>query len=86
VFLNGEGIREPDTRGERVTDDSFFLLFNGHYEAMPFTLPDIGAGERWDVAIDTAAPMRDQAEGRAFKTGEPIEVDARSILVLRRVF
>jgi hypothetical protein len=30
--------------------------------------------------------MRDQAENRAFKTGEPIEVDARSILVLRRVF
>jgi glycogen operon protein len=86
VFLNGEGIREPDTRGERVTDDSFFLLFNGHYEPMSFTLPDIGAGERWDVAIDTAAPMRDQAEGRAFKTGEPIEVDERSILVLRRVF
>jgi glycogen operon protein len=86
VFLNGQGIREPDTRGERVTDDSFFLLFNGHYEPMPFTLPDIGAGERWDVAIDTASPLREQAESRAFKTGEPIEVDARSILVLRRVF
>jgi glycogen operon protein len=86
VFLNGEGIREPDVRGERVTDDSFFLLFNGHYEPMDFALPDIGAGERWDVAIDTASPLREQAEGRAFKTGEPIEVDARSILVLRRVF
>jgi hypothetical protein len=53
---------------------------------MDFALPDIGAGERWDVAIDTASPLREQAEGRAFKTGEPIEVDARSILVLRRVF
>jgi isoamylase len=86
VFLNGEGIREPDVRGERVIDDSFFLLFNGHHEPIPFTLPDIGAGERWDVAIDTAAPMLDQAEARAVKTGEPIEVDARSILVLQRVF
>jgi glycogen operon protein len=86
VFLNGEAIREPDARGEPVKDDSFFLLFNGHYEAMDFTLPDIGAGERWDVVIDTAAPMLGDAEPQAAKTGESIEVDARSVLVLRRVF
>jgi glycogen operon protein len=86
VFLNGDGIREPDLRGERITDDCFFLLFNGHSEPMEFTLPDLGAGERWDVAVDTAAPMLDDAESRTMKTGEPIEVDARSMLVLQRVF
>jgi glycogen operon protein len=86
VFLNGEGIREPDARGERILDDSFFLLFNGHHEPMEFTLPDLGAGDRWEIAIDTAAPMLDEAESRAAKTGEPIEVDARSVLVLQRVF
>ena len=32
AFLNGEGISEADTRGERVTDDSFLLCFNAHYE------------------------------------------------------
>jgi isoamylase len=86
VFLNGEGIREPDLRGERITDTSFFLLFNGHFEPIEFTLPDIGAGERWEVAIDTAAPMLGDAENRSVKTGEPVEVDARSVLVLQRVF
>jgi len=86
VFLNGDGIREPDLRGERIVDDSFFLLFNGHFEPIEFTLPDLGAGERWEVAIDTAAPMLDDAESRSVKTGEPIEVDARSVLVLQRVF
>ncbi|MBK5306234.1 MAG: glycogen debranching protein GlgX [Frankiaceae bacterium] len=86
VFLNGEGIREPDLRGERIVDDSFFLLFNGHHEPIEFTLPDLGAGERWEVAIDTAAPMLADAESRAVKTGEPVEVDARAILVLQRVF
>jgi glycogen operon protein len=86
VFLNGEGIREPDLRGERIVDDSFFLLFNGHHEPIDFTLPDLGAGARWDVVIDTAAPLLPEAESRAVKTGEPIEVDARSVLVLQRVF
>ncbi len=86
VFLNGEGIREPDTRGERVTDDSFFLVFNGHHEAIEVTLPDLGAGERWQVEIDTAAPMLGDVEERTVKTGEPVEIEARSVQVLRKVF
>ena len=86
VFLNGEAIREPDVRGEPVSDDSFFLLFNGHYEHIDFTLPDIGAGDRWEVAVDTAAPMLDDAESRSVKTGEAVTVEARSVLVLRKVF
>jgi pullulanase/glycogen debranching enzyme len=28
VFLNGEGIDSPDARGERVVDQSFYVLFN----------------------------------------------------------
>src|SRR4051812_6829227 len=86
VFLNGDGIREPDLRGEPIVDDSFFLLFNAHSEPLEFTLPDLGAGERWEVAVDTAAPMLGDAEVRTVKTGEPVEVDARSILVVRGVF
>jgi glycogen operon protein len=86
VFLNGDGIREPGPRGEKVTDDSFFLIFNGHYEPMEFVLPDLGAGERWQVEIDTAAPMLGDVEAQTAKTGEPVQVDARSVQVLRKVF
>jgi len=86
VFLNGEAIREPDSRGEPVTDDSFFLLFNGHYESISFCLPDLGAGERWAVEIDTHAPLLDTADLRSVKTGEAIDVEARSVLVLKKVF
>ena len=86
VFLNGEGIREPDARGERITDDSFFLLFNGHHEPIAFVLPDLGAGERWQVEIDTAAPLHDEVDPRTARTGEPVEVDARSVQVLRKLF
>jgi glycogen operon protein len=86
VFLNGEGIREPDTRGERVVDDSFFLLFNGHHEPMEFTLPDLGAGERWQVEIDTAAPLLGDVEDRSVKPGAPFPLEGRSVQVLRKVF
>jgi glycogen operon protein len=86
VFLNGDGIREPDARGEPVSDDSFFLLFNGFYEPMDFTLPDLDAAERWKVVIDTNAPLLDQAEERAMKSGETFPVESRSILVLQKLY
>jgi glycogen operon protein len=86
VFLNGDGIREPDARGEPVRDDSFFLLFNGFYEPLEFTLPVLDAAERWKVVIDTHAPMVDQAEERAMKSGESLAVEPKSILVLQKLY
>ncbi|MCW2598479.1 MAG: glycogen debranching enzyme GlgX [Frankiales bacterium] len=86
VFLNGEAIREPDSRGEPVTDDQFWLLLNGHHEAMDFLLPNVGAGERWEVEIDTYAPLLDNAEQRSVKTAEAFSVEARSVMLLRKVF
>jgi isoamylase len=86
VFLNGDGIHEPDARGEPVSDDSFFLLFNGFYEPMDFTLPSFDAAERWKVVIDTSAPLVDQAEERAMKSGETFEVEPRTILVLQKLY
>ncbi len=53
VFLNGEEIPSPGPRGERITDDSFLLLFNAHSEAMDFTIPTGDWGEAWEVVIDT---------------------------------
>ncbi|MEO5831787.1 MAG: glycogen debranching protein GlgX [Nakamurella sp.] len=96
VFLNGDAIPEPDDRGEHVVDDSFFVLFNGHYEAIDFTLPDLFAGEYWTVEIDTAvgapklvgvalgASTPVVVEPIVTKTGETIPVEARSIRLLKR--
>jgi isoamylase len=86
VFLNGQGIREPGLRGERVSDDSFFLLLNAHHEPLDFCVPDLGVAERWHVVVDTHAPMLDDADPRTVKTGQTISVEARSILLLQQVF
>ncbi len=39
VFLNGDAISEPDPRGERITDDSFLLMFNAAEHDVEFTIP-----------------------------------------------
>jgi len=83
VFLNGEAIIEPDHRGQKVRDASFLLLFNAHHEDMDFVLPPQNYGERWEVVLDTAAPMvEDRPTSKATET---VTLEARSILVLRRV-
>jgi len=56
IFLNGEEIATPGPRGERIIDDSFILLFNGHDEAMEFTLPEPVREGAWRLVIDTAQP------------------------------
>ncbi len=53
VFLNGNGITEPDERGEPVTDESFLVLLNPSHEDVEITLPDSEFGETWQVLFDT---------------------------------
>ncbi|HVF05770.1 MAG TPA: glycogen debranching protein GlgX [Frankiaceae bacterium] len=84
VFLNGDAIREPDARGERITDDSFFLLFNAHHEDIEFTLPTGEYGESFIVEVDTAHPVH--VEDVYLKPGGSFTVESRSVVVLRRVW
>src|SRR5206468_1317631 len=83
VFLNGEGLREVDARGQRVTDDSFFLAFNADADAIEFTLPDAAFGEQWEIVIDTENPTPVEAD--FVPAGGVIKVGGRSVVVLRRV-
>jgi glycogen operon protein len=83
VYLNGDAITEPDTRGQRVRDDSFLLLFNAHSESIVFRLPEEGFGERWEIALDTAT---DLVSGREpLKARDEVEVIDRGLLLLRRL-
>jgi glycogen operon protein len=64
VFLNGEAIPDPDPRGEKITDDSFLVLFNAHYEKLPFTIPARDWGDHWVVVLDTDdVPVRPEVTG-----------------------
>jgi isoamylase len=84
IFLNGEGIQSPDSRGERVVDESFYVLFNAHHEPLQFTLPKRDWGEEWVVALDTTRSTP-EAEKQPQKAGQEVSVESRSLKVLRRV-
>jgi glycogen operon protein len=82
VFLNGEAIPEPNSRGERVIDDSFLLCFNAYAKPMDFVTPDGDYAEQWTAVLDTSAARG--ATEVVVKAGETISVPARSVLVLQK--
>jgi glycogen operon protein len=84
VFLNGKAIPTPDHRGEPILDDSFYLLFSAHHDAMTFKLPTCPWGDRWEKVLDTNVPVPDLREPKEYKAGEDVWVQAHSVMVLRR--
>ncbi|AQW54080.1 glycogen debranching protein GlgX [Streptomyces violaceusniger] len=84
VFLNGSAISEPGVRGERITDDSFLLLFNAHHEPLDFVVP-IDHGKQWQVIVDTAVPEGvEPGSGAKVAAGDVLTLVDRSLMVLQR--
>jgi isoamylase len=84
VFVNGQGITAPGPRGERIVDDSFLVLFNAHWEPLPFRLPAEAWGKIWQKVLDTRAGFQPEGE-ETLPAGGEVVVEGRSLVLLRRV-
>jgi glycogen operon protein len=82
VYLNGQAIPDPDSSGERVVDDSFYVLLNAHHEPLTFTLPARDWGRRWIAVLTTSEPLP-RENGYVHEAEQVIEVAGRSLTVLR---
>jgi glycogen operon protein len=82
LFLNGEEIGSRTPGGDPVVGDSFLLLLDAGPEPVTFVLPPRRFGLRWEVVLRTADPdaATDSHAARA-----QIDVDARSLVLLRRI-
>jgi glycogen operon protein len=80
VYLNGEGLRDRDARGERVVDVDFLLYFNAGHAAVRCRMPAKTYGSGWDVVVDTSARNTDRGPLRA---GNLLTLDPRSLVVLQ---
>jgi len=81
VFLNGDGIRGKDMRGEPITDVHFLILLNAHTEAVEFTLPEDEYASAWEIVVDTAGAGVSTEPRRA---GDTVTAQAVSALILRQ--
>jgi isoamylase len=88
VFLNGNAIPTPNERGDRVVDDSFYIMLNAHHEGLDFRLPPKAWGERWTKVLDTFESIDEMSEerlGRRMRAGGLVRVHAWSFVLLRRL-
>jgi len=81
AFLNGQGIRGRDARGQRVTDANVLLLFNASEVDVNFTLPPAEYGASWSVAIDTA-DLAGSNSGSTLEAEAGLTLTSRSMMVL----
>ena len=96
VFVNGNALPDPGSRGERLVDDTFFLVFSAAEEDLPFVLPPEGWGRRWRPILDTTHPRGRPAHedptheagvrgpAGVLAAGARFHGPERSVLVLRR--
>ncbi len=81
MYLNGQGIRGRDERGERIEDKDFLLYFNASEETVPVTLPSSNLhNRRWKVVIDTAGEL---TESEPFHAEGQFTMEPRSLIVMR---
>jgi glycogen operon protein len=82
MFLNGMGIPSRDSRGQRITGNSFLVCFNAHDAGIEFTLPARDYGVAWQIVLDTHETADDRTQ---LEADSVLPVKARQILVLRCV-
>jgi glycogen operon protein len=85
IFLNGEEIATPNTRGERIIDDNFLLFFNAYWEAIEFVLPDKFQKQHWITVIDTTEAIFLEDKNITYTADQLVPVEGRSVVVLKRL-
>jgi len=83
VYLNGKGLRTVDEDGHPIHDDTFYLIFNAHYEPLDFNLPIDRYGGGWSRVIDTSGNEVSD-EGLPLEDANSLRAEGRSLIVLRQ--
>jgi isoamylase len=84
IFLNGEEIPTPGSKGERIVDDDFLILFNADHRALEFKLPKTLQQWEWMTLVDTTKPQFVE-QGFRYKGNQPLLIERRASLVLKKV-
>ena len=82
MLLNGDEIPDLTADGRQIRGDTLLVILHSHHDDVEWRLPK-GWGERWEVAVDTAALGRSEPP-RTITASEALPVTARSLVVLRR--
>ncbi|HXB95590.1 MAG TPA: glycogen debranching protein GlgX [Puia sp.] len=81
VFLYGDGLHTMDEKGQPIVDDSFYMIFNAHFEPIDFRLPPETHGPSWKKLWDTSVPSAERKVN--YRPGETVKAGDRSVILLQ---
>ncbi len=83
IRLAGDEIGDLNDRGEPIRGDTLLILFNSHWEELPFKLPAAREEHVWESILDTARPEEPSHEYQPGQASFPLF--GRSVVVLHTV-
>jgi glycogen operon protein len=81
--LCGTTLDHVDALGQPLTDDTFLILFNPHWEPIEFYMPKEHGARQWRVVLDTRT--HEKIEETVVAAGEFYSVIPRSLVLLCEV-
>jgi glycogen operon protein len=83
LFIDGLRVSEQTEDGQDIGDEQLIWILNSYWEDISFMLPKIGRkSSSWEVIVDTATGLVNP-DVPSTKGGRPINVQARSAMLLR---
>jgi glycogen operon protein len=82
IYLNGLDLGITGPKGEAVTDDNFYIIFNANEDAINYTLPPKKYGSKWIQVIDTQKDTLNE-KGTEYKPGDTVTAEGRTVVVLQ---
>jgi glycogen operon protein len=76
IFFSGNGFHYTGPKGEKIHDDSFYLIFNSDLEEMEFTFPGEKYGKQWTKILDTSCT---EPEDISYPFGSKLMIAAHSV-------
>ena len=83
AYFDGVRDADRDDAGRPMLDDDLLLMANGWWEALTFTLPDVGSARTWEYELDSLSGLFGVAGGTGGGAGATITVGPRSVVLLR---
>jgi isoamylase len=83
VYMNGQGLRSVDNKGNKIVDKNFYVIFNAYHESLDYKLPSKKYASSWVKVIDTTENCVSE-EGQKFNAGDTIKVNGRSVVLLKQ--
>src|SRR5213596_1133303 len=84
MLLSGDTVDVVNFEGEPIRDDTFLLLMNAYYEAIPLVLPGQENLE-WQLILDTMDPNGFLAEPKKIASGDDVDLRGRACCLLQLV-